>query len=75
VLNRLMQEHDPTVVLTGHVHESPFRPDGSWHDRVGGTLVFNAGRQPGPVPAHIILDTGTDEAMWWTFEASETITT
>jgi Icc-related predicted phosphoesterase len=75
VLNRLIQEHDPTVVLTGHVHESPFRPDGSWHDRVGGTLVFNAGRQPGPVPAHIILDTGTDEAMWWTFEASETITT
>jgi Icc-related predicted phosphoesterase len=75
VLNRLIQEHDPTVVLTGHVHESPFRPDGSWHDRVGGTLVFNAGRQPGPVPAHIILDTGNDEAMWWTFEASETITT
>lgn len=75
VLNRLIQEHDPTVVLTGHVHESPFRPDGSWHDRVGATLVFNAGRQPGAVPAHIILDTGTEEAMWWTFEASETITT
>jgi Icc-related predicted phosphoesterase len=79
VLNRLIAQHRPTVVVTGHVHESPFRPDGSWHDRIDGTLVLNAGRQPGPVPAHIILDTASDpatgQAMWWTLEASETIPT
>jgi Icc-related predicted phosphoesterase len=75
VLNALIAEHRPTVVVSGHVHESPFRPDGSWHDRVDGALVLNAGRQPGPVPAHIILDTDAEQAMWWTFETSETIAT
>ena len=73
VLNRLIDEHHPDLVLTGHVHESPFHPDGSWHDRIGTTLVCNAGRQQGPVPAHLIVDTGADEIMWWSFEGSETI--
>lgn len=74
VLNRLVEEHRPDVVLTGHVHESPFRPDGSWHDRIAGTVVLNAGRQRGPVPAHIVLDTGAGEASWWSFEGGGTIT-
>ncbi len=73
VLNRLIDEHHPDLVLTGHVHESPFHPDGSWYDRIGTTLVCNAGRQPGPIPAHLIVDTGADEVMWWSFEGSETI--
>jgi Icc-related predicted phosphoesterase len=73
VLNRLIAEHRPDLVLTGHVHESPFHPGGSWHDRIGDTLVCNAGRQPGPVPAHLIVDTDADEVMWWSFEGSETI--
>ena len=46
----------PDVVLTGHVHEPPFKPDGGWADRIGDTWVFNAGRQIGPVPAHIEID-------------------
>lgn len=73
VLNRLIDQHRPDLVLTGHVHESPFRPDGAWHDRIGTTLVCNAGRQPGPIPAHLIVDTEADEVMWWSFEGSETI--
>jgi len=73
VLNRLIAEHHPDLVLTGHVHESPFRPDGSWYDRIDGTLVCNAGRQPGPVPAHLIVDTDAGDVMWWSFEGSETI--
>lgn len=72
-LNRLIDEHRPDIVLTGHVHESPFRPDGSWHDRIGDTLVVNAGRQIGPVPAHVVLDTTAAEVMWWTFEGTEAI--
>ncbi len=65
VLNRLVARHAPSVVLTGHVHDSPFRPDGSWHDRIGDTLVLNAGRHVGPVPAHVILDTSSGSVEWW----------
>ena len=48
--------HQPDIVLTGHEHESPFKPAGAWADRIGNTWVFNAGRQMGPVPAHIAID-------------------
>ncbi len=51
-------------MLTGHVHQSPFKPDGSWVDRIGGTWVFNAGHQIGPVPAHIELDLAEGRARW-----------
>jgi hypothetical protein len=68
-----LDEHRPDLVLTGHVHEPPFHPDGSWYDRIDGTLVCNAGRQLGPVPAHLIVDTDVNEVMWWSFERSETI--
>jgi Icc-related predicted phosphoesterase len=74
VLNRLIDEHRPDLVLTGHVHEAPFRPDGSWYDRVGSTLVLNAGRQTGPVPAHLIVDTAAREVAWWTFSDQATVT-
>ncbi|KQW38099.1 metallophosphoesterase [Rhizobacter sp. Root404] len=56
--------HRPDIVLTGHVHEPPFKPDGAWADRIGDTWVFNAGRQIGPVPAHIALDLGEGTAAW-----------
>ena len=65
VLNRLVAAHRPDIVLTGHVHDAPFRPEGSWHDRIGETLVLNAGRHVGPVPAHLILDTGSRTVEWW----------
>lgn len=65
VLNGLIERHAPDIVLTGHVHEAPFRPDGAWHDRIGSTLVMNAGRHPGPMPAHLILDTAAGEVSWW----------
>ncbi len=74
VLNRLIDEHRPDVVLTGHVHEAPFRPEGSWHHRIGDTLVLNAGRQRGPLPAHLILDTGSGEVSWRSFEGSGELT-
>jgi Icc-related predicted phosphoesterase len=73
VLNRLIDLHRPDIVLTGHVHEAPFRPDGSWHDLIGDTIVLNAGRQPGPVPAHLIVDTGSGEIVWSSFEGHRTL--
>jgi Icc-related predicted phosphoesterase len=72
-LNALIERHRPDLVLTGHVHEAPFRPDGSWHDRIGDTVVLNAGRQPGPIPAHLDIDTAARTARWWTFEGEDTI--
>lgn len=68
-----IDEHQPDLVLTGHVHEPPFKPDGSWVDRIGATWVFNAGRQIGPVPAHIQLDLAAGTATWSSMMGSESV--
>ena len=73
VLNELIDRFAPDLVLTGHVHEAPYQRDGSWHDMIGGTTVLNAGRQLGPVPAHLIVDTMDRTADWWTFEGQGTV--
>ena len=63
----------PDLVLTGHVHEPPFKPEGSWADRIDGTWVFNPGRQTGPIPAHVELDLTAGWARWWSLMGSEEI--
>jgi Icc-related predicted phosphoesterase len=65
--------HQPDLVLTGHVHESPFKPTGSWADRIGRTWVFNAGRQMGPVPAHVAIDLDAGSAAWRSLMGEETL--
>jgi Icc-related predicted phosphoesterase len=57
-------EFAPDIVLTGHVHQSPFKPEGSWIDRIGSTWVCNAGNQIGQVPARIEIDLEANEAVW-----------
>ncbi len=59
-----IEQHRPDVVLTGHVHQPPFVPEGGWCDRIGATWVFNAGHQIGPVPAHVVVDLGARLARW-----------
>jgi Icc-related predicted phosphoesterase len=59
-----IDRYHPDVVLSGHVHQSPFAADGGWLDRIGSTLVLNAGRQIGPIPACIEIDTETRRARW-----------
>lgn len=54
----------PDLVFTGHIHQAPWVPGGSWVDRVDRTWVFNAGRTTGPLPAHIVIDTDTATAEW-----------
>ena len=71
-LGAWIHEHRPDMVLAGHVHESPFKPDGSWVDRIGVTWVFNAGRQIGPVPAHIVIDLAAGTATWNSLMGQET---
>ncbi|HEX5616152.1 MAG TPA: metallophosphoesterase [Acidimicrobiia bacterium] len=63
-LRAWIAEHQPDLVLCGHVHESPFKTEGGWFDRIGATTVLNAGRQRGPLPAHVVVDTA-DGALTW----------
>ena len=63
----------PDVVLAGHVHEPPFRPGGSWHDRIGTTWVFNPGRQIGPLPTRVELDLAAGTATWSSLAGVEEI--
>lgn len=64
-LNAWIDRHAPDLVLSGHIHDSPFHTDGSWLARLGATWVVNAGRVPGSVPAHAIIDTTAGTAEWW----------
>jgi len=59
-----IMQYQPSMVISGHVHQSPFITDGSWFDRLGQTWVFNAGLQPGRPPTHIVLDLDANKAFW-----------
>jgi hypothetical protein len=59
-----IERHQPSMVISGHVHQSPFIPDGSWFDRLGSTWVFNTGLQPGRPPTYIVLDMADGKAFW-----------
>jgi Icc-related predicted phosphoesterase len=64
-LREWIEQYRPDIVLSGHVHQSPFVKEGSWVDRIGPTWVFNAGQQFGAPPAHVIIDTDAGEALWF----------
>jgi Icc-related predicted phosphoesterase len=72
-LREWIGEFQPDLVLTGHVHEAPFKSDGAWADRIGNTWVFNAGHQIGKVPAHIELDLAEQRARWVSIMGSESV--
>jgi Icc-related predicted phosphoesterase len=65
--------YQPDLVLTGHVHEPPFKPSGAWADRLGDTWVFNPGRQIGPVPTHIEIDLVDGTATWRSLLGQESV--
>jgi Icc-related predicted phosphoesterase len=70
-LGAWIAQYAPDIVLSGHVHQSPFVRDGSWVDRIGGSWVFNAGHQYGAPPAYIVLDTDAGEALWFSAAGSQ----
>ena len=65
--------YKPDMVLSGHVHQSPFIADGSWYDRLGDTWVFNVGQQMGRPPTHIMLDLENDKAYWFSAYGEQSI--
>ncbi|WP_394762962.1 metallophosphoesterase [Phenylobacterium sp.] len=72
-LTAWIETYQPDLVLCGHIHQAPFKRDGSWVDRIGETWVFNAGRQIGETPAHIAIDTDAREAAWFSLAGAELV--
>lgn len=72
-LSEWIAAYRPDFVVSGHVHEAPFARNGSWADRVGDTWLFNAGRQIGPTPTAISIDTDVGEAAWFSLEGAEAV--
>ena len=72
-LLRWIHAYQPEIVLSGHIHQSPFRKGGSWVDRIGTTWVFNAGRQIGPIPAHVVVDLDARTAHWSSLAGEEVV--
>jgi Icc-related predicted phosphoesterase len=72
-----IERYKPDIVLSGHVHQSPFISDGSWFDRLGETWVFNVGQQLGHAPTRIMLDLDQnkikDRAFWFSAYGEEWI--
>lgn len=68
-----IENYKPDIVLSGHVHQSPFIKGGSWFDRLGSTWVFNVGQQFGRPPAHIMLDLNNEKAYWFSAAGEESI--
>ena len=62
-LVRWIKQYQPDIVLSGHIHQSPFRQGGSWVDQLGSTWVFNPGRQIGPDPTHIVFDAAAPQIV------------
>jgi len=54
----------PDMVLSGHIHNSPFVPHGSWIDRIGRTWVFNPGKQIGALPTFLVFDFEQLNVQW-----------
>ena len=63
-LNTWIRQYQPDLVFAGHIHQSPYKPGGSWVDRIGKTWVFNAGAYMGNTPPHIVLDLDAMKAEW-----------
>jgi Icc-related predicted phosphoesterase len=70
-LSAWIAEHAPDLVISGHVHQSPFVRNGSWVDRIGSTWVFNTGQQIGPTPSHIVVNTEAQAAIWFSISGTE----
>ncbi|MGH8659565.1 MAG: metallophosphoesterase family protein [Gammaproteobacteria bacterium] len=68
-----IRQYQPDLVLTGHIHQAPFRAGGCWVDRIGETWVFNAGRQIGPCPTHVIIDLAQRRALWFSLAGNEVV--
>ena len=68
-----IKTYQPDFVFSGHIHNAPFYAAGGWQTRIGKSLVFNAGKQPGSEPSRIVLDLTMRQATWHSFEGTEEV--
>jgi Icc-related predicted phosphoesterase len=73
ILADWVRQYRPRMVLGGHVHQAPFRPPGCWVDQLDDTWFFNAGRQIGPEPAHVVFDFDAMTARWRSLAGEEVL--
>jgi Icc-related predicted phosphoesterase len=66
-----IQRYQPDFVFSGHIHNAPFYAAGGWNTRIGRSVVFNAGKQPGGEPTRIILDLAKRRAEWNSVESDD----
>ncbi len=64
MLNTWINEFQPDLVFCGHIHNAPFKQGGSWNMKQGKTWVFNAGREMGSVPSHLVVDLEAGTVEW-----------
>ncbi|CAN5831612.1 metallophosphoesterase [soil metagenome] len=70
----LILEFHPTFVLSGHLHDRPYRKDGSFAENLEGTWCFNPGhpaRRGTDAPNCIMLDTVTGIVEWRGYEMGD----
>ena len=72
-LRTFIHEHSPDIVLSGHIHNAPFRQENGWHDRIGDTWIFNAGYQMGNLPPCLVFDLGAGTVQWSSLAGRETV--
>lgn len=63
-LTAWIERFSPTWVLSGHIHNAPFYPQGGWIQRIGRTWAFNPGRQTGPSPTVLRFDLDQQDVSW-----------
>lgn len=73
VLTDWIRQFRPDLVLSGHIHQAPFRENGSWSDRIGPTWVFNAGCYQAAEPPFIVLDLAQGRAEWVSAAGHESV--
>ena len=72
-LRACIEQRQPDVVLSGHIHNAPFRADGGWNDRLGRTWIFNAGYQMGSLPPFLVFDLEAGSAAWSSLAGEESV--
>jgi len=60
-IRSFVEAHQPPLVLSGHIHESP-RVSGAWHDVVGRSIVVNPGQFGSRRVAGVWFDPGRPAA-------------
>jgi len=65
-----VERFGPDLVLTGHVHQSPWLDGGSWIASSGATTIVNGGRQIGAEPSRIVIDLDAWTATWTSYEGN-----